>query len=128
MSGEPETSRRHFAAHDRIRSFAFAWNGLRFFVATQHNAWIHLAATVTVLVLSAWLRISADDWRWIVLAIAIVWIAEALNTAVEQLGDAISVEHDTRIGLAKDVAAGAVLLSAIASALIGTLTLVPYIF
>ncbi len=60
------------------------------------------------------------------LAIALVWITEALNTAIEQLGDAITVEREPRIGFAKDIAAGAVLVSAIAAAAIGALTLAPY--
>lgn len=80
-----------------------------------------------VLAVSAGLGIGNDDWRWIILAIAIVWIAEALNTAVEQLGDAISVEQNPRIGFAKDIAAGAVLVSAAAAALIGMLTWLPYL-
>lgn len=67
------------------------------------------------------------DWRWIVLAIALVWIAEAFNTAIEQLGDAITTERDPRIGFAKDIGAGAVLVSAIAAAAIGGLTLAPYL-
>ncbi len=77
--------------------------------------------------MSALLVISASDWRWIVLAIGLVWVAEALNTAVEQLGDAISLERDPRIGFAKDVAAGAVLVAALVAALIGALTLIPYL-
>lgn len=61
------------------------------------------------------------------LAIALVWITEALNTAIEQLGDAITTEREPRIGFAKDIAAGAVLVSAIAAAAIGGLTLAPYV-
>jgi diacylglycerol kinase (ATP) len=72
------------------------------------------------------LGISAADWRWIVLAITLVWLAEAFNTAIEQLGDAITVEREARIGYAKDIAAGAVLASALAAAAIGALTLTPY--
>ena len=61
------------------------------------------------------------------LAIALVWITEALNTAIEQLGDAITTEREPRIGFAKDIAAGAVLVSAITAAAIGALTLAPYL-
>ena len=60
------------------------------------------------------------------LAIALVWVAEAFNTAIEQLGDAITIEREPRIGFAKDIAAGAVLVTAIAAAAIGALTLAPY--
>jgi len=116
-----------FSIRSRGRSFTFAWRGLRRFAATQHNAWIHTAATLAVIAAAAALRISREDWRWIVLAIAMVWVAEALNTAVEQLGDAISLAPNERIGFAKDVAAGAVLAAAVAAALIGLLTLGPYL-
>ena len=119
--------RRRFTVRNRARSFVYAWRGLRRFAATQHNAWIHTVATLLVILVSALLGISGDDWRWIVLAIGLVWSAEALNTAVEQLGDAISLEQDPRIGFAKDVAAGAVLVSALAAAVIGALTLLPYL-
>ena len=61
------------------------------------------------------------------LAIALVWVAEAFNTAIEQLGDAVTTEREPRIGFAKDIAAGAVLVCAIAAAVIGVLTLWPYL-
>lgn len=116
-----------FTVAARARSFVFAWRGLRRFAATQHYAWIHSIATVATIAISATLGISAADWRWIVLAIALVWIAEALNTAIEQLGDAITIEQNPRVGFAKDVAAGAVLVAALAAAAIGALTLGPYV-
>jgi diacylglycerol kinase (ATP) len=73
------------------------------------------------------LRISAGDWCWIVLAISIVWTAEALNTAFEFLADAASPEFHPLVRDAKDVAAGAVLLTAIAAAIIGVNIFWPYV-
>ena len=127
MSIESENPPPTFSVRVRARSFIFAWRGLQSLMATQHNAWIHGVATAFVLAVSVLLKISADDWRWIVLAISVVWVAEALNTAVEQLGDAITGEIHPKIGFAKDVAAGAVLISAVGSAVIGALTLLPYV-
>jgi diacylglycerol kinase (ATP) len=98
---------------------------LRHFAATEHNGWLHAAATLVVILLSTLLRISLAEWRWIILAIILVWLAEALNTAVERLADAITVEPNERIGFAKDVAAGAVLVAATGSALIGLTVFVP---
>jgi diacylglycerol kinase len=72
-------------------------------------------------------RLSAEEWRWIILAIALVWLAEALNTAVERLGDAITLDHNDYLKFAKDVSAGAVLVAAIASALIGLTIFVPHL-
>jgi diacylglycerol kinase (ATP) len=80
-----------------------------------------------VLVASIYFRLSSDEWRWIILAIALVWLAEALNTAIERLADAVSLEPDENIGYAKDVAAGAVLAAAILSVVIGLTIFVPRI-
>jgi diacylglycerol kinase (ATP) len=96
-------------------------------VRCQRNAWIHAAATVVVLLAAFLLRVSAGDWCWIILAISIVWTAEALNTAFEFLADAASPEFHPLVRDAKDVAAGAVLLTAIAAAAIGVIIFWPYL-
>jgi len=94
---------------------------------TQHNAWLHMVATLAVVAFSVWLRISPDDWRWIVVAVFLVWAAEAFNTAVEQVCDLVSPGYSIAVKRAKDVAAGAVLLSAISAASLGLLTFWPYL-
>jgi len=96
-------------------------------IRCQHNAWIHATATVIVLATALLLRVSAADWCWIILAISIVWTAEALNTAFEFLADAASPEFHPLVRDAKDVAAGAVLITAIAAAVIGTVIFWPHI-
>ncbi len=96
-------------------------------IRCQHNAWIHAVSTVVVLTAGFLLGISAADWCWIVLAISIVWTAEALNTAFEFLADAASPEFHPLVRDAKDVAAGAVLLAAIAGAVIGGIVFWPYL-
>jgi len=93
----------------------------------QHNAWIHAATTLVVLTAAFLLRVSAGDWCWIILAISIVWTAEALNTAFEFLADAASPEFHPLVRDAKDVAAGAVLVTAIAATVIGVLIFWPYV-
>ena len=70
-------------------------------------------------------RPPADEWRWIILAIALVWLAETLNTAIERLADAITIEPNENIGYAKDVAAGAVLAAAIVAIVIGSTIFLP---
>ena len=112
----------------RIRSVRHAIRGILRIVRCQHNAWVHAAATIVVLVAAFALRISAADWCWIILAISIVWTAEALNTAFEFLADAASPQFHPLIRDAKDVAAGAVLLTAIAAAIIGGIVFWPYFF
>jgi diacylglycerol kinase (ATP) len=93
----------------------------------QHSAWIHAAATLIVVAVGFVVGISAGDWCWIILAISLVWTAEALNTAFEFLADAASPEFHPLVRDAKDVAAGAVLITAIAAVIIGLLVFWPYV-
>lgn len=94
-------------------------------MSTQHNAWIHLAITAVVVALSFWLRLDARDWAVIVLTIALVFAAEFLNTAVEVVVDLASPQIHPLAKVAKDVGAGAVLITAIAAVLVGLLILGP---
>ena len=116
-----------FQFSGRIRSFRHAIAGVLRMIQCQHNAWIHAAATLVVLAAAFVLRISAADWCWIILAISIVWTAEALNTAFEFLADAASPEFHPLVRDAKNVAAGAVLLTATAAAVIGAIIFWPYL-
>ena len=114
-----------FSVRSRLRSFRFALRGLRAMLRSQHNAWIHALATLAVVAAGLLLRIDAGEWVAITLAIVAVWTAEALNTALEALGDAASPEFHPRVELAKDVAAGAVLIAAVGAAVVGALVFVP---
>jgi diacylglycerol kinase (ATP) len=116
---------RGFSFTGRIRSFRFAARGLRLMLVTQHNAWIHAAATLAACAAGAALGLSRAEWCWIVLAIVAVWTAEALNTAFELLCDVASPEFHPVVAQAKDVAAGAVLVSALGALAIGLLVLGP---
>lgn len=118
------TSLNRFAAA-RIRSFGYAFRGVWTMLRSQRNAWIHALATGGVVAAGFALRISADDWKWLVLAMGTVWGAEALNTALELLADAAKPEFHPLVEKAKDVAAGAVLLSAVGAVLVGLLVFVP---
>jgi diacylglycerol kinase (ATP) len=118
---------RPFQFTGRIRSFHYAIRGILRMVRCQHNAWIHAVATVAVLGAGLFLRLSRADWCWIILAISIVWTAEALNTAFEFLADAASPDFHPLVRDAKDVAAGAVLITAVASSVIGIIILWPYL-
>ncbi len=118
---------QRFSLRARAKSFGFAWAGLRHMVEREHNARIHLGCTLAVIGVSLALGLSREDWRWIVAAIVLVWTAEALNTAIENLCDLVSPGRNERVRIVKDVAAGAVLISAIAAAAIGVLTLWPYL-
>ena len=117
-----------FSIRTRLKSFTYAGRGLRWLVQDEHNAWLHLVASVTVIVAGIALHISLSDWRWLVFAIALVWVTEAMNTAFEELCDRVSPEFDPSIGRVKDLAAGAVLAASLAAGVIGLLTLGPPLF
>ena len=116
-----------FTIEERIKSFQYAFVGVFVMLRSQHNAWIHALATLIVSSLGIYCGITKSEWCWIVLCIMAVWTAEALNTAFEFLADAASPEYHPLVKKAKDVAAGAVLISAIGSAVIGALIIGPYI-
>lgn len=96
-------------------------------LASQHNAWIHAAATLAVVALGLHLQIPRMEWCVLVLAIVSVWTAEALNTAFEFLCDVASPEFHPLVEKAKDVAAAAVLLSAVGAAVVGLIVFLPYL-
>jgi diacylglycerol kinase len=99
-----------------LRSVGHALRGGGTLLRTQPNARIHLVVTLAVLAAGVFWKISAVEWALVVLAFGLVWMAEALNTAVEFLADEVSLEWRERIKRAKDVAAFAVLVSAIIAA------------
>ena len=109
----------------RARSLICALRGLRTMVTSQQNAWIHAVATIFVCALGFSLHLGRMEWCAIALAVAGVWMAEALNTALEFLADAAVPQFHPQIGKAKDVAAGAVLLAACCSVAIGLLVFIP---
>ena len=126
--GAPLSDQRaRFSWASRLRSFSFAGEGLSFVVKNEHNAWIHLVAALIVLLLGALLPITINDWRWLIGVIALVWMAEIFNTAIEHLCNVVSPERNPSVKIAKDVAAGAVLICAMAALLIGLTIFFPYI-
>ncbi|MBI2744335.1 MAG: diacylglycerol kinase family protein [Burkholderiales bacterium] len=117
-----------FSFTARLHSFRYALAGLRTLLLTQHNAWLHAAATVVVVVAGLVLGLSRTEWCWLVLAMTLVWMAEALNTALEFLADAVTQEFHPLILQAKDVAAAAVLIAAIGALVIGLLVFGPHVW
>jgi diacylglycerol kinase len=110
----------------RAHSFRYAFSGWWFVIRTQRNAWIHMLVSILVILLALWLGISRQDWAVIILAIAMVWIAEFLNTALEAVVDLASRHEQLELArVGKDVGAAAVLIAAGSSVLIGLLILGP---
>jgi len=105
--------------HSRIRSFGYALKGMKVLITTQPHAQLHAVATVVVIGTGWWLHFQPWEWVAVLICIGMVWMAEALNTALELLADEVDRNHRPGIGLAKDMAAAGVLIAAIASALVG---------
>jgi diacylglycerol kinase (ATP) len=118
---------RTFSLGARMASFGHAFRGLARLLATQHNAWIHAAATLVVCALAALLGVSAGEWLALVLAISAVWSAEAMNTAFESLCDLVSPERRPLVQQAKDLGAAAVLVSATGAAIVGLIVFGPWL-
>lgn len=119
--------RERFSLVKRAESFTYAGRGLWVFIRSTHNLWIHIFILVCVAVLGIFFHITRTDWMMIVFASGFVLTAEAFNTAIEIDIDLTSPEYHPYAKDTKDVAAGAVLLSAITAALIGAIVFVPYL-
>lgn len=109
----------------RLRSIRCAVRGIAVMIRTQHNAWLHAVATLLVAAAGLLFGLTAAEWCWIILAVVAVWTAEALNTAFEFLTDVASPTFHPIAGQAKDVAAGAVLISSGGALLIGAVVFLP---
>jgi diacylglycerol kinase (ATP) len=116
-----------FSFSGRIRSGTHALRGIIEMLKSQHNAWVHAVATLCVIVAGAVLGVSTTEWCLLVLVITAVWVAEGLNTAFEFLCDVASPEFHPLVKKSKDVAAGAVLLSAMGAASVGFIIFIPYV-
>lgn len=117
--------RKAFSWRARGNSFRYAFAGVYRLLRREHNAWLHLCAAVAVVALGAALSISRLEWCAVVFAITAVLSAEAFNTAVETLADALQPEHDPLVGQAKDLAAAGVLLVSLGAAVVGLIIFAP---
>ncbi|MEZ6066548.1 MAG: diacylglycerol kinase family protein [Planctomycetaceae bacterium] len=110
-----------------LNSFRYAFVGVAQLLRRERNARIHAVAAVVAIVAGLYLRLSPIEWTAIVLCIAGVLAAEAMNSAVELLADVLHPADHPDIGHAKDIAAAAVLLMSIAAAVVASLLVVPRI-
>lgn len=119
--------REKFSIAKRLKSFAYAFNGLKVLFQEEHNSRIHLFATICVIVAGALLKLSLLEWAAVAFAVGLVFSGEIFNSAIEDLSDVVCPERDDRIKKVKDLAAAAVLVNAITAAVIGLLVFVPKI-
>lgn len=107
--------------------FKFAWNGLKETIRLERNFRIHLVFTCIVLIVSLVLSLKQWEWVAIIFAIALVLIAELMNTVIERIIDYVKPDIHPEAKIIKDVGAAIVLLAAILSIAIGLFVFVPYI-
>ncbi|MFZ1527132.1 MAG: diacylglycerol kinase family protein [Ferruginibacter sp.] len=110
-----------------IRSFVYAWQGIRHCFAKEANFKIHAGIAAVTLLLSALLKISSLEWLVIAICIALVMGMEMLNTAIEHLCNLVYPGRSNHIKIIKDVAAAAVMVCAIAAAACGLIIFLPKI-
>nr|MBC7613131.1 diacylglycerol kinase family protein [Pseudopedobacter sp.] len=116
---------KKFSLLDRIKSFSYAFNGLKILFKEEHNARVHLFIAILAILAGLILKISAIEWVAVILVIGLVFITEIINTSIENIADFISTERHPKIKVIKDLAAAAVILSAIVSVIIGLLIFLP---
>jgi diacylglycerol kinase len=102
-----------FSILKRLESFKYAFNGLRILLLEEHNAKLHLLATIVVCGVGVFFRISHIEWCVIVISIGMVFAFELINTAMEHLSDYVQPGMDSAIKKIKDLSAAAVLISAL---------------
>lgn len=116
---------RKFSVIDRIKSFKYAFNGLRLFFINDHNGRIHLFAALIAIGLSFYLQLSASEWIAILAVIISVIVAEIINASIEKLADFVSPEYHPKIKVVKDLAAAAVLMAALLAVVVGLIIFLP---
>jgi len=124
MKQENKTTKT-FSFKQRIKSFTYAFNGLKILLREEHNAWIHLAVTIGVIISGFVFHISGYEWMLVILCIGLVFAMETVNSAIENIADFVSPQKHETIKKVKDLMAAAVLLSVIASAIVGLMVFLP---
>ena len=113
---------------DRIKSIGYALKGAYLLVSTEASIKIQFFIGIIVTIAGIYYKLSATEWIIQTLVIALIMAIEGLNTAIEKISDFVQPEHDKRIGLVKDLAAGAVFIIAIAAVIIGGIIYIPKMF
>lgn len=108
-----------------IKGFGYAFSGIAYAFKTQLNFKFHIVTLLITTIAGWYFALSVNEWLWIVVAAAIVLIAELLNTALEVLVDLVSPDFNPKAKIIKDVAAAAVLIAAIGAAIIGFIIFIP---
>jgi len=118
-------SNKPFSIQARLKSFVYAFEGIKAFLKYEPQALIHLIAANVVIIGGFYFKINTNEWIAVIFAIGIVVVSEMLNTAIEKLTDMVSPEIHPNAKVVKDIAAGAVLMASIVAAVIGVIVFLP---
>lgn len=116
---------KKFSFSERIKSFVYAFDGIIFLIRSEHNFRVHLFVLAAVVISGIFFNISLVKWMAILFVSTLVLVSESFNTSIESLSDAVSQSQDERIRKAKDIAAAAVLISAISAVITGLIIFIP---
>lgn len=116
-----------FSFSHRIKSFGYAFNGIKILLKEEHNSRIHISIALMVLIAGIVLKISVTEWLVIVFAIGLVITLETINSSVENLADFLTTEENDKIKKIKDLSAASVLISSITAIIIGLIVFLPKI-
>jgi diacylglycerol kinase (ATP) len=119
------TAPHPLSVRGKMLALRYAWQGIAYMLRTQPNAWFQIGVWILVTAVGLAFGLTAGEWCAAVLAMALVWITEALNTAIEDVVDLVSPGRHPLAGRAKDVAAGSVLVATGASAIVGLIIFAP---
>ncbi len=115
-----------FSLKERLRSFTYAGRGMRLLLH-EHNTWIHLTATLCVIVVGLLVSLTLTEWAIATILVGSVWVTEALNTAIERLCDHVTPQQHPEIKNIKDISAAAVTITAIIAVIAGLCIFIPRI-
>ena len=116
-----------FSLSQRVKSFTYAFNGLKILLKEEHNARLHLLAAIIVMIVGVVLEVSTMEWIALVFAIGLVITTEILNSSIENIADFISPAKHEKIKKIKDLAAAGVLISAVTALIVGLIIFLPKI-
>lgn len=112
---------------NRLKSFGFATKGALLLIKTEASIKVQFVIAILVTIAGFYFNISATEWMLQTLAIGLIMSIEGVNTAIEKISDFVHPEHHAKIGFIKDVSAGAVMIAAIVSIIIGCIIYIPKI-
>jgi len=124
MAGIPEKKGGGRYLKNRLKAFHAAFQGFRFGWKEAHFK-LYIFISALVIIFGFWLNVSAVEWCILTVCCGFVIVTEVLNTAIENLADSVTTEFDPLIGKAKDLAAAAVVISAVTALIIAAIIFLP---